>query len=84
LLLIAKSQQSAVGVGAAYQPLILRGEQSGLQMHTDDGKRFIVRADEKLTAFLELESAHSRLQKDQNEEIESKRGPIATVYRGHG
>jgi hypothetical protein len=27
--------------------------------HRDDGKRFIVRADEKLTAFLELESAIS-------------------------
>ena len=25
--------------------------------HRDDGKRFIARADEKLTAFLELESA---------------------------
>jgi hypothetical protein len=25
--------------------------------HRDDGKRFIMRADEKLTAFLELESA---------------------------
>jgi hypothetical protein len=25
--------------------------------HRDDGKRFIVRADEKLTAILELESA---------------------------
>jgi len=25
--------------------------------HRDDGKRFIVRADEKLTAFLELEVA---------------------------
>jgi len=25
--------------------------------HRDDGKRFIVPADEKLTAFLELESA---------------------------
>jgi hypothetical protein len=25
--------------------------------HRDDGKRFIVRADEKLTAFLELERA---------------------------
>ena len=25
--------------------------------HRDDGKRFIVRVDEKLTAFLELESA---------------------------
>lgn len=26
-------------------------------VHRDDGKRFVVRADEKLTAFLELESA---------------------------
>jgi hypothetical protein len=25
--------------------------------HRDDGKRFIVRADQKLTAFMELESA---------------------------
>ena len=25
--------------------------------HLDDGKRFVVRADEKLTAFLQLESA---------------------------
>jgi len=29
--------------------------------HRDDGKRFVVRADETLTAFLELKSAiHSR------------------------
>jgi hypothetical protein len=27
--------------------------------HRDDGRRFIVRADEKLTAFLELEAAIS-------------------------
>jgi hypothetical protein len=27
--------------------------------HRDDGKRFVVRADEKLTAFLELELAVS-------------------------
>jgi hypothetical protein len=25
--------------------------------HRDDGKRFVVRADEKLTAFIELEAA---------------------------
>ena len=25
--------------------------------HRDDGKRYVVRADEKLTAFMELESA---------------------------
>jgi hypothetical protein len=31
--------------------------------HRGDGKRFIVRADEKLTAFLELESADSRLRR---------------------
>jgi len=29
--------------------------------HCDDGKRFILRAGEKLTAFLELESAISRV-----------------------
>jgi hypothetical protein len=29
--------------------------------HRDDGKRFVVRADEKLTAFLELEIGDSRL-----------------------
>jgi len=35
-----------------------RGEQSGLAAaHRGDGKRFVVRADEKLTAFLELERA---------------------------
>jgi len=28
--------------------------------HSGDGKRFVVRADEKLTAFLELESATRR------------------------
>jgi hypothetical protein len=32
----------------------------------------LLRADEKLTEFLELEAVHSRLQKNQNEEIESK------------
>jgi hypothetical protein len=36
--------------------LIPRGEQSGLLTHIAmDGKRFVVRADEKLTAFMELE-----------------------------
>ena len=29
--------------------------------HRDDGKRFVVRADEKLTAFVELESAIRQL-----------------------
>jgi hypothetical protein len=37
--------------------LIPTGERPGLQTHIrDNGKRFVVRADEKLTAFLELES----------------------------
>jgi hypothetical protein len=33
-----------------------------LMAHRDDGKRFVVHADEKLTAFLELEAriAHGR------------------------
>jgi hypothetical protein len=31
--------------------------------HRDDGKRFIVSADEKLTVFLELEVSHSSLSK---------------------
>jgi hypothetical protein len=29
-----------------------KAEQSGLQTHRGDGKRFVARADEKLTAFL--------------------------------
>jgi hypothetical protein len=28
-----------------------------VEAHRNDGKRFVVRADEKLTAFMELESA---------------------------
>jgi hypothetical protein len=36
--------------------LIPTGEQI-VDAHRDDGKRFIVRTNEKLTAFLELETA---------------------------
>ena len=44
-----------VGVGAVSQRLIPTGERSGLyDAQRDDGKRFVVHADEKLTAFLEL------------------------------
>jgi hypothetical protein len=32
--------------------------------HRDDGKRFVVRADDKLTAFLELESARRPVKTD--------------------
>ena len=47
-----------VGVGAASQPWIPTGEQFGLQTHiAATEKRFVVHADEKLTAFVELESA---------------------------
>jgi quinol monooxygenase YgiN len=35
-----------------------------LYAHRDEGKRFIVRADRELTAFIELESGDSRLTRD--------------------
>jgi hypothetical protein len=35
------------------------------EAHRGDGQRFVVRADDKLTAFLELESAIDRLQQDE-------------------
>jgi hypothetical protein len=37
--------------------------------HRDDGKRFVVRADEKLTAFLELELATREASRQQNHKI---------------
>jgi hypothetical protein len=43
-----------VGAWATSQRLIPTGEQSGL-LTRGDGRRFIVRADELLTAFVELE-----------------------------
>jgi hypothetical protein len=46
-----------VGVGAVSQPWIVKGERSGSLTHRDNEKRFVVRAEEKLTAFLELKSA---------------------------
>jgi hypothetical protein len=46
------------GVAAASQASILRGERSWLLTHIGgDGQRFIARANEKLTVFVELESA---------------------------
>ena len=45
-----------VGVWAGSQPLIPKGERLWIvDAHRDDGKRFVVHADEMLTAFLELE-----------------------------
>jgi hypothetical protein len=50
-----------VAVGAVSQRLIQTGERSSLaDAHRGDGKRFVVRADERLTAFLELEAAIHR------------------------
>jgi hypothetical protein len=41
-----------------FQPWIPTGETIWIaDAHRGDGKRFVVRADEKLTSFLELESA---------------------------
>jgi hypothetical protein len=40
------------------QPWIVAGEQIFVaDAHRDGGKRFVVQADEKLTAFVELESS---------------------------
>jgi hypothetical protein len=50
--------RNAVGAWVMSQLLILRGEQSGLLMRiATTGRRYVVHADEKLTAFVELESA---------------------------
>lgn len=50
-----RARRGLVGAWAASQPLIARGERSGLQMRTATMESFIVHADELLTAFLELE-----------------------------
>ena len=43
------------------QRLIPTDERSGFaDAHRDDGRRYVVHADEKLAAFLELESAHGK------------------------
>ena len=47
-----------VGVGAVVSAIDSNGRTIWIaDAHRDDGKRFVVRAEEKLTAFLELESA---------------------------
>jgi hypothetical protein len=52
-----KRQKSCRSVGWIIQRLIPIGLTNWIaDAHRDDGKRFVVRADEKLTAFLELES----------------------------
>jgi hypothetical protein len=58
-----KCKTNPVGVGAAYQLSTFMGRTiSIVNAHHDDGKRFVVRADQKLTAFVELQAAiHRRL-----------------------
>jgi len=46
--------------------------------HRGDGKRFVVRADEKLTAFLELESAIRPLGRTASEISHRRAGSAAT------
>ena len=46
-----------VGVGGCVSALDFNGRTMWIaDAHRDDGKRFVVRADEKLTTFMELES----------------------------
>jgi len=46
------------GVGGCVSAIDANGQTIWIaDAHRDDGKRFIVRADEKLTAFVELEAA---------------------------
>jgi hypothetical protein len=49
--------KAGIGVGAASQSWIPREQTIFVaDAHRGDGKRFVVRADEKLSAFIELES----------------------------
>ena len=45
-----------VGVWAMFQRLIPNGRTIWIVAHRDDGERFVVHADEILTAFVELEA----------------------------
>jgi hypothetical protein len=54
-----QSQRSRMELGLCLSDGFLRP--NDLDAHRDDGKRFVVRADETLTAFMELESAIRRL-----------------------
>jgi hypothetical protein len=47
----------AVGTLLAFSTALVGRFICGVDAHRDDGKRFVVHADEKLTALLELESA---------------------------
>jgi hypothetical protein len=57
-IIAEQPQHGPVGVWAACQPWNSCGRTIWIvDAHRGDGKRFIVHADEKLTAFIELESA---------------------------
>jgi hypothetical protein len=53
--IIANNLSKAGWTWGVSQLWILAGERSIADAHRDDGKRFVAHADEKLTAFLELE-----------------------------
>jgi hypothetical protein len=53
----ATTRTSFVDFNNAYEAIDSKGRTIWIaDAHRDDGKRFVVRADEKLTAFVELES----------------------------
>jgi hypothetical protein len=56
--IIGDNLSKAVGAGAAFAAVDSNGQPMfAADAHRDDGKRFIVHADEKLSAFVELELA---------------------------
>jgi hypothetical protein len=58
-----KSQAKPVGVGGCVSAVDSEGRTIFIaDAHRDDGKRFVVRADEKLTVFNELEAAIATVQ----------------------
>ena len=72
---IADNLRNPARVWAGSQPSIPRGRTIWIvDAHRDDGKRFVVRAEEKLTAFLELERACSLLRASpwEGQEIDCK------------
>ena len=55
--LIADNVSKPLGVWTGSPPSIAKDEQSGLLTHIATTERFVVRAEEKLTAFLGLAAA---------------------------
>jgi hypothetical protein len=61
--LLLTISQSPVELGLCLRRGFLRASIFVAAAHPDDGKRFVVRADEKLTAFVELEWAIYRVRR---------------------